>query len=161
MPETVLRSVREHQSRRFLSWSCSAAAGKEEEEDICSCLTFVLPDEVCALFQSWNSCLTVTSMYRSSSMMTSPCCFFSSRGFSQRHRLVLFTRKHVRPSLFYSHVDGSFLMPDPCSHTNQTDQRRVGSWKSLLESLSAAGNQSSRQLGGLVVEHRCFVLYCR
>lgn len=102
---------------------------------ICSCLTFLLADEVCALFQSWNSCLNVTSV--SIFIQDDKCLWFLfPHGFIQRHRLVLFTSKNIFALVcFVARSMGALscltYALNSYIHMIQTHQRRVGSWKSL------------------------------
>lgn len=92
---------------------CRRLGYEGKQGALCSCLMFMLPDEVCALFQSWNLCLNVTSGVLIFIHDDDCLLFLFPHQFIQSHRLVLV--KHLCPSLFYSHIDGSFLMPHICA----------------------------------------------
>lgn len=119
-------------------------------------LMFMLPDEVCALFQSWNSCLNVTSIVSIFIHDDECLLFLFPQGFIQRHRLVLFTSKKTSLPWFVSFPHGKMgvfscltYAMNHCNHMIQKHQMKVGSLKSLLnplKSVAATGDRPSLKL---------------
>lgn len=131
MPETVLTNVWEQVAPPKVATATSLGSARRHLGNegrpgaICSCLIFLLPDEVCALFQSWNSCLNVTS---SVSIFTHDDAWIHSKAHigavyveENLFALVCFipTSMGVFSCLTYA--------MKPCNHMIQTHQWRAGS----------------------------------
>lgn len=123
-----------------LGHTCRRLAKERPEGALCSCVTFLLAGEVCALFQSWNSCLNVTSSVPAFIHDDQCCSFFSHMGSFKGTGWccsVIFVR-------FYPHMGESLLLLSTLVDPDTSEE----SWllEQPPESVGATGDRSSVRL---------------